>query len=194
MGAKRVESIEENVEFVAAATLAGAVGYAVLALSGLPQPEGGVCAAVAAAISFYLGHGALAAFAEKGAAFTVPIFDVREIEVDEDELVLTSADRIGTAELLLTSDDRVTTEELLLTEADRIGADADTLALDDILAELGPDSRVVRLFDRNAMPTPGQLKTRIDDHLKQGTPAPVQSDAAQALSDALAELRRSLRR
>ena len=194
MGEKRVDFIEKNVEFVAAASLAAAVGYAVLALSGLPQPEGGMCAAVAAAISFYLGRGTLAAFAEKDAAFPVPIFDVREIELDDDELVLTSENRIGTAELLLTPDDQVAADELLLTEADRLGTDAGTLELDDILAELGPDSRVVRLFDRKAMPTPGQLKTRIDDHLQHGTPAPVQSDAAQALSDALAELRRSLRR
>lgn len=194
MGAKRVESIERNVEFVAAALLAAAVGYAVFALSGLPQPEGGMCAAVAAAISLYLGRGALAAFAEKDAAFSVPIFDVREIEMEDAELVLTSDDRIGTAELLLTPDDQVAADELLLTEADRAGTDAGTLELDDILAELGPDSRVVRLFDRKAMPTPGQLRTRIDDHLQNGTPAPIQSDAAQALSDALAELRRSLRR
>lgn len=194
MGEKRVDFIEKNVEFVAAASLAAAVGYAVFALSGLPQPEGGMCAAVAVAISFYLGRGALTAFAEKDAAFPVPIFDVREIELDDDELVLTSENRIGTAELLLTPDDQVAADELLLTEADRLGTDAGTLELDDILAELGPDSRVVRLFDRKAMPTPGQLKTRIDDHLQHGTPALVQSDAAQALSDALAELRRSLRR
>ena len=194
MGAERIESIEKNVEFVAAALLAAAVGYAVFALSDLPQPEGGMCAAVAAAISFYFGRGALAAFAERDAAFAVPIFDVREIEMEDAELVLTRDDRIGTAELLLTPDDQVAADELLLTEADRAGTDAGTLELDDILAELGPDSRVVRLFDRKAMPTPGQLKTRIDDHLQHGTPAPVQSDAAQALSDALAELRRSLRR
>lgn len=193
MGAKRVESIEKSVELMAAAALAAAVGYAVFALSGLPQPEGGMCSAVAAAISFYLGHGALAAFAEKDAAFPVPIFDVREIDIGDDELVLTSVDRIGMAELLLTAEHQVAAGELLLTDADRVAGEVEPLELDDILAELGPDSRVVRLFDRKAMPTPGQLKTRIDDHLQQAS-APLQSDAAQALSDALAELRRSLRR
>ena len=194
MGAKRIESIEKSVELVAAALLAAAVGYAIFALSGLPQPEGGMCAAVAGAISFYLGRGALAAFAERDAAFPVRVFDVREIELENDDLVLTSDDRIGTVELLLTTDDQVAANELLLTEADRVATEVEPLELDDILAEFGPDSRVVRLFDRKAMPTPGQLKTRIDDHLQHGTPAPVQSDAAQALSDALAELRRSLRR
>ena len=62
--------------------------------------------------------------------------------------------------------------------------------LDDILAELGPDSRVVRLFDRSAMPTPGQLQSRIDAHQSRST-AP--NDASQQLSEALAQLRRSLR-
>ena len=192
MGATRVQLIEQSVELAAAAALAGAVGYAVFALSGLPQPEGGLFAAVAAAISFYLCRGALAAFAERQAAFAVPAFEVPEIEVEE-ELLLTDADRIGTTELLLTEEQRVSSGELLLTEDDRVAAQVEPLELDDILAELGPDSRVVRLFDRKAMPTPGQLKTRIDSHLEQ-RPEPVQSDAAQALSDALAELRRSLRR
>jgi hypothetical protein len=77
------------------------------------------------------------------------------------------------------------------------------LVLDDILAEIGSDARVVRLFDRNAMPapalTPGQLQSRIADHLADGGPLsapynpPATNDASQALSAALAELRRSLR-
>ncbi|HET7576060.1 MAG TPA: hypothetical protein VFK19_05770 [Sphingomicrobium sp.] len=62
------------------------------------------------------------------------------------------------------------------------------LSLDDILAELGPDSRVVRLFDPATMPSPTELGARIDRHLD---PAPV--DASEALHEALAELRRSLR-
>lgn len=49
------------------------------------------------------------------------------------------------------------------------------LLLDDALADAGPDSRVVRLFDRTAMP------------------ASPDRDASQALHDALAKLRRSLR-
>jgi hypothetical protein len=67
------------------------------------------------------------------------------------------------------------------------------LDLDDILVELGSDARVVRLFDPAAMPTAGELKDRIDDHLGE-MPDPARSaDAAQALHEALAELRRSLR-
>ena len=69
--------------------------------------------------------------------------------------------------------------------------DADALVLDDILAKLAPDSRVVRLFDKDAMPTPAQLRARIEDHLDMG--ASDSADASQALHEALAELRRSLR-
>lgn len=76
-------------------------------------------------------------------------------------------------------------DELLLTDLIQ-PASADALVLDDVLAEPGPDSRVVRLFDSEAMRTAGQLGDRDDQQ-----PAP--SDASQALLDALAELRRSLR-
>jgi hypothetical protein len=127
----------------------------------------------------------------------VSIFDVREIEIIQDELLLTDADRLESrGELVLTDGARLPPGELVLTAADRIDAAApqdQPLVLDDVLAELGPESRVVRLFDRKAMPTPGQLKSKIDDHLGQGVPSAAQSDASQALSDALAELRRSLR-
>lgn len=76
-------------------------------------------------------------------------------------------------------------------ELEESGED-DGLLLDDVLAKLGPDSRVVRLFDVDAMPTPGQLSSRIEEHLER-QPTPVQSEeAAQALQDALAELRRSI--
>jgi len=79
----------------------------------------------------------------------------------------------------------------LLAEADRSLAHAeDELVLDDILAALKPDSRVVQLFARDETPTAGQLKDRIDRHFDG---APPHVDASQALNDALAELRRSLK-
>jgi len=103
------------------------------------------------------------------------------------------------AELLLTPDMAVLKTELLLTRsqmpnppASRDGAE---LVLDDVLAELRPDSRVVQLFDPARMPTAGELKSRIDRHLRQGrgaAPQEPQPDASQALYDALADLRRSL--
>jgi len=68
----------------------------------------------------------------------------------------------------------------------------DELVLNDILANLGEDSRVVRLFDASAMPTPAQLRAQIDQHLTRqaSREAP---DASAALHEALAELRSSLR-
>ena len=71
----------------------------------------------------------------------------------------------------------------------------ETLLLDDVLVAPQPDSRVVRLFagDRVA---PGELARRIDRFLENGqAPAPAPpEEAAQALYEALAEIRRSLRR
>lgn len=55
------------------------------------------------------------------------------------------------------------------------------------------DSRVVHLFDPASMPTPEEMISRIDRHL-EGQPSAAQSaNAAQALHEALAELRRSIR-
>jgi hypothetical protein len=92
--------------------------------------------------------------------------------------------------------------ELLLTDADRLievypedsrGADGGELLLDDVLAVLRPDARVVRLFDVNALPTPGQLQASIDRHLGSSGSRSAPPDASEALHQALAELRRSLR-
>ena len=110
--------------------------------------------------------------------FRTPAFPLPELEISKPE------------ELLLGDEDRLAPDELVLGEADRL--EPEPLELDDVLAQLEPDSRVVQLFDRKAMPTPGQLQSRIEDHLGHRAPA-TQHDASQALSEALAELRRSLR-
>jgi hypothetical protein len=83
-------------------------------------------------------------------------------------------------------------EELVLTHAQRISSPAE-LVLDDLAAHLGADSRVVRLFDPAAMPTAGGLAARIDRGLDRLNVQSAPPDASQALFDALAELRRSLR-
>jgi hypothetical protein len=192
MDAGLIDRIETGVERAAAALFGGAVGYA--AYRWHPQPA--AYAVAAAAFAYVLGETALKAATPRRRRFAVPIFDVRAIEaLAPDELMLTDADRFcALDELLLTDADRVAPkDELLLTTAERVVPLADPLVLDDILAEIGPDSRVVHLFDRRAMPTPGQLKSRIDDHLGQGAPTAAPADASQALSEALAELRRSLR-
>ena len=193
MDAKLAARIETNVERAASALFAGAAGYAAYALLGdlVSLPELAACAAAAAIIANLLSARSLAAAARRTPRFKVPVFNVGEIEINE--LILTEADRLPAEELVLGEADRADSNELVLTERDRRGTGSEPLILDDILAELGPDSRVVRLFDRKAMPTAGQLKRRIDTHLEGGA-APVPApDASQALSDALAELRRSLR-
>ena len=71
--------------------------------------------------------------------------------------------------------------------------DANELLLEDVLAAVGTDARVVRLFDPAAMPSPAELKARVDGYLDGGSSATAPPDASQALFDALSELRRSMR-
>lgn len=87
-------------------------------------------------------------------------------------------------------------EELLLEWKDEL------LELTDPLIDAAPDSRVVRLFDRQE-PTPGELVERITEYLGEGrrpveaAPAAVGPsspiDASAALHAALANIRASLR-
>jgi len=163
--------IERNVDRAASALFAAAAAYAVYggfgAHSGQPLTVGE--AAAAAALGYWLCLRGLTAVQPQPRRLPVPVFDVREI-------------------------DEVKPDELLLTDVHEQPENAheEPLVLDDILAELQPDSRVVRLFDPAAMPTPGQISARIDRHLARDTSPPAAADASQALHDALAELRRSL--
>lgn len=206
MDPDRIEKLESRVDFGASALFAGAVGYAVCAAmrAAFAPPVLLATVILAAGAACFGSNRALQRLADSGPRFSLTAFEPVEFvesEADEllltdrvaDELLLTEEDRLAPGELVLTDADRVSADILILTPADRLDpGQPEPLALDDILAELGPDSRVVRLFDPAAMPTPGQLKGRIDDHLRQGAPS-AHPDAAQALSDALAELRRSLR-
>ena len=193
MNAGTINRIETNVERGSAGLFGVSVGYAGYVGLGaiVSPPELFICAAAGAILTHLLCSSALQAVAHGARQFKVPVFDVGDIETIDDELLLTDADRIAPNELVLTDADRVS-DELVLTDADRLHA-GEALVLDDILAEIGPDSRVVRLFDRSAMPTPGQLRSRIDRHRSQAAAPAGAPDASQALSDALAELRRSLR-
>ena len=91
-------------------------------------------------------------------------------------------------------------EEPLLLDVFHVETLADeALLLNDPLPTAEPESRVVQLFAGQPMPTPGQLKERIDWHLAGGLnhqadlPSIPQADASGALYAALDELRRSLR-
>lgn len=170
MDARQVERIEAIVELVAAAIFAAAVGFSAVRLGWSLGAAG-----AAAAAALFAGGRLLRTIGDGPAHFAIAPFEAPPLPepVEPDELLL------------------VDPVELLLTDADRLDPlEPDVLPLDDVLARLEPDSRVVRLFDPAAMPTPGELKDRIDRHLDW---APTPSDASQALHDALAQLRRSLR-
>lgn len=194
MSARLTDRVETGVELAAAAMFGGAVAYAALVWLSALVPQAWPYSLAAGILAALLCFRTMRALAGRKPRPAVSIFNVRDIELELDELLLTESDRTGCAELVLTDADVIKGDELLLTDEVRAARPvANPLMLDDILAELGPDSRVVRLFDPKAMPTPAELKTRIDHHLGRGPPPVPLSDASQALSDALAELRRSLR-
>jgi hypothetical protein len=192
-----IDRIETSAGRGASALFAAAAAYATygLLLTFGVSAELGICAAGAGALSYLPCSRLLSVAGRRSPRFDLRSFELRDLELTDaaDELLLTDADRLGSsAELVLTDADRLRArDELVLTDADRFDP-GEPLLLDDILAEIGTESRVVRLFDRKAMPTPGQLRSRIANHLGQTSPVEAPADAAQALSDALAELRRSL--
>ena len=176
MNVRPIERIHIMSERAACALFAAATAFA--ALRGLGGTVGQVkldiCAAFAGTFSYLFCSHLLIGSSSDRPDFPIPAFEAAQFEPSQpDELLLTESD--------------------MLRASDPMPSDQEPLVLDDILAQLGPNSRVVRLFDRSAMPTPGHLKTRIDDHLQQGNSHFGGLDASQALSDALAELRRSLR-
>src|SRR3954454_17637382 len=144
MNASQIDRIETNVKRLASALFGAAVGYAsYIALRDVVSlPELGVCAVAAAIVANLVCSRALNAVARGRPQFKVSIFDVREIEIIQDELLLTDADRLESrGDLVLTDGARLPPGELVLTAADRIDAAASQdqpLVLDDVLAELGP--------------------------------------------------------
>lgn len=182
MRGPREERIESAVDRVAAAVFAAAVGFSIfgLLLGRLSRLQLFACIGVAIFAAFLMTARFL-----RGIRAHSPVFELRTFEFPEFGFA-------ESEELLLT--DQV---ELLLTDADRLRPTRktaeDELILDDILAKLGPNSRVVRLFDPAAMPTPGQLNARIERHLRAEEGDTTPTDASEALHQALAELRRSLR-
>ena len=155
--------------------------------AGVDSTAAAIFAAGTAAVLFLLGASDLYLTVASAIAFAGCYYGLRSIDPGYQDFALPAFEvqQIQSVEI----------EELVLTEVDRCPDPAATepLVLDDILAEIGPDSRVVHLFDRDAMPTPGQLSARIDRHLQDSEGASVPQDASQALNEALAELRRSLR-
>lgn len=173
MEARHVHRIESAADLSAAAILAVAVAAEALRLGQSPP-----VAALAAAVAFVCGWKILSAIEASTPTFTlvefapVPLPEVAE----PDELLLTEADRVPAS-----------------LQPKASAPENDALVLDDVLARLDDESRVVRLFDASAMPTPDQLRTRIERHLGSANPPSASPDASQELHEALAELRRTLR-
>ena len=168
-------------EIAGASVLALAVGYAGLKMAPL------------------VGAGASSVALMAAVAFAGGLLTMRRIPAPERRFALPDLALVSPAaadgtndELLL---DQLVEEPLMLTEV--LGDEP--LLLDDPLLEAEPGSRIVQLFASPPMPTPGQLRERIERHLATGAmhvvrefegPAP---DASDALYAALSELRRSLR-
>ena len=185
MRGRREERIEKWVDRLAALALAGSVGFSLFLLLG--DQTRLFAAPIAGIAAYWLCVRLLHVLPPHAAQFELRTFSPASLVFDEpEELLLTEQ-----VELLLTEQ-----VELTLTDADRLRPEPqnfDELVLDDILAKLGPQSRVVRLFDPAAMPTPGQLNARIERHLQAEKAPAAPQDAAEALYEALSELRRSLR-
>jgi hypothetical protein len=189
--ARRAERIEKRVDRGASALLAAACGYTAFSWLRFSanQPLRAAATAMAAVVAYFLSVRLLGAVKPAVRKVPVPIFDVRNVEPVEAE---EAAEPLKASALPECITAKETSVEETSGESAR-QANPEALILDDILAALGPDSRVVRLFDPKSMPTAGELQARIDQHLDGDATSAQTSDASQALHDALAELRRSIR-
>ena len=171
MDARRIERIERGAELVGAAAFAAAVAYAALRFGPIP-------AAIAGVGAFFAIFRLLGRVGAGASTFALEHFEASALPpaAEPEEMLLTEVYEPEAEELLL--DD-------VFTESDAV------LVLEDVLARLGENSRVIRLFDPAAMPTPGELQSRIDRHLDQSPER--NAEASRALHDALSDLRKSLR-
>lgn len=166
MSGDRADRIERGLDAVAAVAVGIAVAACALRLS-----LSWVASAAAALAALCGTLTALRAVRPGAQRYRISDFGLPDITLPPEELVLSDEHRADAAPAPATAE----------------------LILDDVLAELAPDSRVVRLFDRAAMPTPGELSARIDRHLNAARRPASSPDASDALHEALSDLRRSLR-
>lgn len=180
------------VELAGACAPAAAAGFAAAKLApvyGLPV---GTAVLIAFATMCALAFAVMRMVTPEAHHIVLPTFKQAVVCDDVQHLI----DALAQDELLLDTPFASFDELLLdqpLVEPTDLAAIAELL-LDDPLPEAPIDSRVVQLFAGGRMPTAGQLQQRIDRHLAGGEQVPaVTKDASDALSEALAELRRSLR-
>lgn len=163
MGAGWAKQIEAIADCGAAALLGAAASYGVTRAG--TGPAAAAAAAAVCAIGAYL---MLRSVVVREPAFALASFGLVDANFEQ-------------------------SDELLLTDADRVETRGGELILDDILAKLREGSRVVRLFDPAAMPSPVESTDRIGRQVNGHQSSSEPPDASEALHAALSELRRSLR-
>lgn len=131
-----------------------------------------------------------------GGMFVAAFAVMRAVPAEPRKLALPEFDPLAGLDDVLLLDEPLEQLDELLLDRPLMEAEVEAVAellLEDALLAPEPDSRVVQLFAPGRMPTAGQLRDRIDRHLADGDSGSRISDASDALSEALAELRRSLR-
>lgn len=161
-----------GLDVAASAVPAGAATWSALLLAPLFDLASMPVAALAGLVTFASGLALMRLASRREASFGIRAFRPSELE---DELVL----------------DQPVAESA----ADPVAKLAELL-LDDPLPVAAPDLRVVQLFPPQAVPSPEELKRRIDRHLvrREVGPAsdPGPDDASDSLRLALEDLRRTL--
>ena len=155
--------VETAIDALAASAFAAAVAFAASSVLTVHP--------FLAAVPAFLGASLLLSRVGRGEeGYPLPVFELADPDLADDELLLL-------ANMIVTGEDD----------------SRDELVLDDVLEQLGADPRVVRLFDPRQLPTAGELRASIDRHLRASERHSSAPDASEALSEALAQLRRSLR-
>lgn len=170
MNSASVIRIEKGVDRGASALFGLACGYAAYGWfsAQAQQPLLVIETAAACVLAYLLSLRVLSTVQPEPRKLPVQVFDVREVEPMEPPKPLTEADA-------------------------SIAAEPEPLLLEDELPEPQADSRVVRLFDPAAMPPAREPDLAAERRPDEQPSAAQSADAAQALHDALAELRRSIR-
>lgn len=207
MANRAIHPANHALDVAAAAVPAVAAGWAAAKLAPLAQYPMTGTIAVASLPIFLLAYSAMRRSGADEQGFSVPTFVPPPLEEDEllldtravsGEVLLLEIPFRGPAEDELLLDQRWSAEsQALLCDRPSMDRQVDELAellLDDPLRSIPSDSRVVRLFAPQALPTAGQLADRIERHLGHAPAETPSEDGYDALREALEELRRSLRR
>ena len=179
--------VERAADVAASAIFAGATAFAVrsTALDFDPGFASAIATALVGVAAFLLAHSGLGRLAADQPYYALDAFDLVPLEPAPEN-------RKAVGELWLTAEMAVS--ELWLTAEMALSPPCadDVLLLEDRLTDVDADARVVRLFDPRQMYATGMHPPSGARKRGPSRPAPAPSDASQALSDALAELRRSL--